>query len=89
MTRSIRHNRNILIYYAAVTGRKRLCDLARQYRLTPARVKQIVLNEAKKRAPKLFYELSAMRYYYCGGSTQGPAIFELVKFQDQFLWGDV
>lgn len=90
MTESIHHNRNILIFYAAISGRRRICDLARQYRITPPRVKQIILNEAKKRAPKLYGDLTAVRYDHCYyDSSHGPTMFELTKFQDQFLWGDI
>lgn len=83
--------RNQHIFFAAIEGKKKSADLARCYKLSPPRIKQIVLKEAKRRAPKLYYELIAIRYYYCDKSniSHGPSIFELRKFKDIFLFGDI
>jgi len=82
--------RNLMIFFAAVIEEKPLSDIAREYKISPSRVKQIVLVEAKKRAPKLYKDLSSARFNYCRvkDNGQGPSMFELKKFKDQFVYGD-
>ena len=81
--------RNLHIFHAALAGKK-IISIANEYKLTSPRIKQIILREAKRRAPKLYDELSAVRFNSCrlGDNGQGPLMAELVMFKNQFLYGD-
>ena len=81
--------RNLHIFYSAMVGKK-IVSIANEYKLSPTRIKQIVLREAKRRAPKLYDELSRVRFGGCMTLDigQGPVMEELLLFKDQFLYGD-
>lgn len=83
--------RNELIFYEAVAEEIRPSELGRKYGISINRIKQIILREARRRAPKLYYDLILMRYDYCqkNNLSQGPTIFELKRFKDIFLYGDI
>jgi hypothetical protein len=86
--------RNLFIYYDIVLHELPLKEVSRKYKLSSWSVKKIILREARRRAPETYKSLKVFRFDYCGISgrgedLKGPSIFELQKFKEFFLYGDI
>jgi len=83
--------RNLFIYYAVIQDGRTYASLAKEHGISKSRVREIVMKIAKERAPILFNELKTLHALWClGDSVFGyPRIFELRKFSDQFINGDI
>lgn len=81
--------RNLHIYYSIIIGNNKLKDVARLYKISTTRVRQIVLKEAQLRAPILYSELQSGLPCIIGSSTGPMLLTHLREFADQFAYGEI